>query len=44
MEVANLNCDTRRVIVKCKRHRTDDGDTGTENVAHEGEYAILKKL
>ena len=37
VEVADLNCDTRKIIVKCKRHRTSAEATDTENVAHEGE-------
>ena len=37
MEVANLNYDTRKIIVKCEWQRTGDEATDTGNFAHEGE-------
>ena len=37
MEVADLECDARRIIVKCEWHSTGDGVTNNENFDHEGE-------
>ena len=37
MEVADLKCDTQKIIVKCKWHRTGDGATDTEKFPREGE-------
>ena len=37
MDIADFNCNTRKIIVKWEWHRTRGGDTNTDFFAYEGE-------